>query len=53
MITFIIYVLYTLHAPWWVYVLSIIGVLIELDSSDFVQRGDRINLISGRIEKGD
>ena len=42
MITFIIFVLYTLHAPWWVYVLSIIGVLGELDSSNLVHRGDKI-----------
>lgn len=42
MITFIIFVLYTLHAPWWVYVLSIIGVIGELDSSDLAHRGDKI-----------
>lgn len=30
MITFICFVLYTLNAPWWVYVLSIIGVIAEL-----------------------
>ena len=29
MITFICFVLWKLNAPWWVYLLSIIGVLIE------------------------
>ena len=42
MITFIIFVLYKLHAPWWVYVLSIIGALSELDSSNLAHRGDKI-----------
>jgi len=31
MITFICYVLWYLHAPWWVFVLAIIGLLCELD----------------------
>lgn len=42
MITFICFVLYKLNAPWWIYVLSIIGVLSELDSSDLVHRDDVI-----------
>ena len=42
MITFVIFVLYTLHAPWWIYVLSIIGALSELDSSNLAHRGDKI-----------
>lgn len=53
MITFICFVLYSLNAPWWVYVLSIIGVLTELDSSDLVHRNDRINPRTLRIEKGE
>lgn len=44
MLTFIIFVLYTLRAPWWVYVLSIIGVIEELDSSDLVHRNDKFIL---------
>ena len=53
MITFICFVLYSLNAPWWVYVLSIIGIIMELDSSDLVHRGDRINPRTTRIEKGE
>lgn len=34
MITFIVFVLFELNAPWWVYVLSIIGVITELDSGN-------------------
>ena len=53
MITFICFVLYALNAPWWIYVLSIIGIIMELDSIDLVHRGDRLNLINKRIEKGE
>ena len=52
MITFMCFVLWKLQAPWWVYVLSIIGVLSELDSSDLVHRNDRINGY-GKIIKGE
>lgn len=34
MITFIVFVLYKLQAPWWVYVLSIIGVISELSVNE-------------------
>lgn len=53
MITFICFVLYSLNAPWWVYVLSIIGVIMELDDSTLVHRNDRINPRTSRIEKGE
>ena len=34
MITFFCYVLWKLQAPWWVYVLSIIGLLAEFDGKE-------------------
>ena len=40
MITFICFVLWKLQAPWWAYVLSILGAIIELDSTDLAQRKD-------------
>lgn len=40
MITFICFVLWKLSAPWWVYVLSIIGILIELDNSNLAHKDD-------------
>ena len=52
MITFICFVLWKLQTPWWVYALSIVGVLFELDSSDLVHRNDRINR-HGKIIKGE
>lgn len=42
MITFICFVLYKLNAPWWIYVLSIVGALSELDNSDLAHRDDEI-----------
>lgn len=53
MITFICFVLWKLQAPWWAYVLSILGVLCELDSSNLVHRGDKINIYKSTIEKGE
>lgn len=43
MITFICFVLWKLNAPWWVYVLSIIGALCEFNDSSLAHRGDRVN----------
>ena len=40
MITFICFVLWKLNAPWWIYLLSIIGVMIELDSSNLAHKQD-------------
>ena len=40
MITFIAFVLWKLNAPWWVYVLSILGVICELDTSKLVHKSD-------------
>ena len=40
MITFICFVLWVLKAPWWVYVLSIIGVICEFDNSSLVHKKD-------------
>ena len=34
MITFICYVLWCLDAPWWVYLLAILGTLAEFDGKD-------------------
>lgn len=40
MITFVCFVLWTLDAPWWVYVLSIIGIICEFDTSNLAHRSD-------------
>ena len=53
MITFIAFVLFKLNAPWWVYLLSIIGVILELDSSELVHRGDKIDFNTNEFKKGD
>lgn len=45
MITFICFVLWKLNAPWWVYILSIIGVIIELDGSDLAHKDDIEKLV--------
>ena len=40
MITFMCFILYTIHAPWWVYVLTVIGLLSEFDGSNRVTKKD-------------
>lgn len=40
MITFVCFVLWTLKAPWWVYVLSIIGIICEFDTSGLAHKED-------------
>ena len=40
MITFVCFVLWALDAPWWVYVLSIIGIIAEFDTSDLAHKSD-------------
>ena len=40
MITFVCYVLWVLKAPWWVYVLSIIGIIVEFDTSELAHKSD-------------
>lgn len=40
MITFMIFVLWKLNAPWWIYLLSIIGILSELDNSNLASKDD-------------
>lgn len=52
MITFICFVLWKLQAPWWVYLLSILGAIIELDGSDLAHKEDiekLVTLINRRI----
>jgi hypothetical protein len=55
MITFICFVLWKLNAPWWVYVLSIIGILAELDSSNLAKKEhlqileQKLNLIIAKL----
>lgn len=48
MITFICFVLWKLNAPWWIYVLSIIGALIELDSSDLAKK-EHLQILEQKI----
>lgn len=40
MITFICFVLWKLNAPWWVYVLSLLGICSEFDSSKLAHKED-------------
>lgn len=40
MITFIAFVLWKLNAPWWVYVLSILGVICEFDTGKLAHKSD-------------
>lgn len=45
MITFICFVLWKLGAPWWAYVLSILGVICEFDTSSLLHKKDLQDLI--------
>ena len=53
MITFVCFVLWTLKAPWWVYVLSIFGIICEFDTSGLAHKEDFKKIADALEEEND